>query len=107
MSSRPNHGQNISKHPGTYCQFSQRYKQKVVFITINNIGSALAMSESQVNHLLNPLQNEGRIKQITQNWTHIHKTLSDIEYAYSTYIQKAEVIFYFIVFLQRSIGQII
>ena len=87
MSSRPNHGQNISKHPGTYCQFSGKYREKVVFITINNIESSLGMSESQINHLLNPYKNEGRINQITQNWKLIQKTLSDIEYAYSTYIQ--------------------
>ena len=50
MSARPNHQQNSSPRDGTSCQFSKKYGENVVFITINNVQLVLKISESEVNH---------------------------------------------------------
>lgn len=87
MSARPNYHQKSPSRNGTSCQFSKRYRESVVFITINNVKAALNIAEDKINESLNPLQQEGRIAEITQNWNDVNEALSNIEYAYSTYVQ--------------------
>ena len=87
MSARPNHHQKSSPRDGTSCQFSKKYREYVVFITINNVQVALNMSDDKINQSLNPLNQEQRIAEITQNWVDVNETLRNIEYAYSTYVQ--------------------
>ena len=87
MSARPNHHQKSPSRDGTSCQFSKRYRENVVFITINDVQVALNISEDKINEFLNPFRQEQRIAEITRNWNDVNETLRNIEYAYSIYVQ--------------------